>query len=87
MTNQLHTKPDRLRFLGATLVVIIFLLFSAEAEAEVVRFEVLEVESPTFEGRQFGSPSPTNAASAGATRQTTAVSASTCAAPTCNTPT
>ncbi len=55
MTNQLHTKPDRLRFLGATLVVVIFLLFSADAEAEVVRFEVLEVESPTFEGRQFGS--------------------------------
>ena len=55
MTNQWHVRPGRLRFLRATLFVVLFFLFSVYAEAEVVRFEVLEVESPTFEGREFGS--------------------------------
>ena len=55
MTNQRCFRPGRLRFLGATLMVVLSFLFSAGAEAEVVRFEVLEVESPTFEGREFGS--------------------------------
>ena len=55
MTNQWHVRPGRLRFLRATLIVVLFFLFSVYAEAEVVRFEVLEVESPTFEGREFGS--------------------------------
>ena len=55
MTNQWHVRPGRLRFLGATLIVVLFFFFLFSAEAEVVRFEVLEVESPTFEGREFGS--------------------------------
>ena len=55
MTNEWHVRSGRSRFLGATLIVVLFFLFSAGAEAEVVRFEVLAVESPTFEGREFGS--------------------------------
>lgn len=41
-----------------TLTVILagaLLRFSPDAEAEVIRFQILEVESPTFEGRNFGS--------------------------------
>jgi hypothetical protein len=41
--------------LSAILILVLFPLFSTDTEAEVVRFEVLEVESPTFEGREFGS--------------------------------
>ena len=55
MTNQWHVRSGRLRFLAATLIVVLFSLFSAEAGAEVIRFEILEVESPTFEGKEFGS--------------------------------
>ena len=53
MMNQWHFRPGRLRFLGAILFAGLFCQFSAEAE--VVRFEIVAVESPTFEGRQFGS--------------------------------
>jgi hypothetical protein len=35
--------------------LVLFLLLPTHTEAEVVRFEILEVESPTFEGREFGS--------------------------------
>ena len=55
MTNQCHFRPGRLGFLSSILILVLFLLFSTHAEAEVVRFEVLKVESPTFEGREFGS--------------------------------
>ncbi len=55
MTNQCHFRPGRLRFLSSILILVLFLLFSTHTEAEVVRFEVLKVESPTFEGREFGS--------------------------------
>ncbi len=55
MTNQCHFRPGRLRFLSSIPILVFFFLFSTNAEAEVVRFEVLEIESPTFEGREFGS--------------------------------
>ena len=55
MTNRCHFRPGRLGFLSAILILVLFPLFSTATEAEVVRFEVLEVESPTFEGREFGS--------------------------------
>ena len=56
--NRCHFGPGWLRFLISILIVVFFLMFSTDAEAEVVRFEVLEVESPTFEGREFGSVGP-----------------------------
>ncbi len=56
--NRCHFGPGRIRFLISILIVVLFLMFSTDAEAEVVRFEVLEVESPTFEGREFGSVGP-----------------------------
>ena len=38
------------------LVILLgFGLMAATGLAEVVRFEIVEVESPTFEGRRFGS--------------------------------
>ncbi len=55
MTDQYPFRLGRIRFLGSILILVFFLLFSIEAAAEVVRFEVLKVESPTFEGREFGS--------------------------------
>ncbi len=58
MMNRCHFGPGWLRFLISILIVVFFLMFSTDAEAEVVRFEVLEVESPTFEGREFGSVGP-----------------------------
>ncbi len=58
MTDQYPFRPVRLRFLSSIFILVLFLLFSTDAEAEVVRFEVLEVESPTFEGREFGSVGP-----------------------------
>ena len=58
MLHQCHLGPGWLRFLSSILIVVFFLMFSTDAEAEVVRFEVLEVESPTFEGREFGSVGP-----------------------------
>ncbi|MFB3051797.1 MAG: alpha/beta hydrolase domain-containing protein, partial [Acidimicrobiia bacterium] len=58
MMNRCHFGPGWLRFLSSILIVVFFLMFSTDAEAEVVRFEVLEVESPTFEGREFGSVGP-----------------------------
>ena len=56
--NRCHFGPGWLRFLISILIVVFFLMFSTDAEAEVVRLEVLEVESPTFEGREFGSVGP-----------------------------
>ena len=53
--NRCRFGPGRIRFLSSILILVLFLLFSTDAEAEVVRFQVLEVESPTFEGREFGS--------------------------------
>ncbi len=55
MTNQCHFRRGRIRFLSSILILVLFPLFSTHTEAEVVRFEVLEVESPTFEGKEFGS--------------------------------
>ncbi len=55
MTDQYPFRQGRIRFFSSIVILVLLLLFSTDTEAEVVRFEVLEVESPTFEGREFGS--------------------------------
>lgn len=44
-----------MRWKSMLIIQLVFGLVAATALAEVVRFEIVEVESPTFEGRRFGS--------------------------------
>ena len=53
------SQRDRFRLMCRLIATIAFLgLLAITARAEVVRFEVLKTESPTFEGREFGAVGP-----------------------------
>ena len=54
MTNQQQSRPGRAGWLAPALSLVVLCLGWAEAEAELVRLEIIRVESPTFEGRAFG---------------------------------
>ncbi len=58
MTGPLFMRSARLHVVAGPLVGAFVSAFTLVVEAEVVRFEVLEVESPTFEGREFGKVGP-----------------------------
>ena len=45
----------RRHWLGRTLGIILCCLHGASAEAELVRLELIAIESPTFDGKEFGS--------------------------------